>query len=436
MWHVLLSHTPLLYLVQSFWRDEAFSVLAAKESLGFIIARLGFEPPVYYTMLHFWIRVFGEGDIAARCLSLIGFVLATIVMIEWGAILYKKHWLAIYLPIFFFFNPMLLYYAFEVRTYAWYTFFSILTLYGYANKKWRLFVLAAVLGFYTHVYLLLFIGALGIHSLITDRKKTALWPFITIGLLIIPWLIKIGFEARRLSSSWYFPVDLQLVYSVLGNMFTGYEGTPWWGWHYTAILSLILVACALFALTDAKYRKRTLLFITFGAVPLVVIIGISFVKPLFVNRYLIPTTVAEVLVAVAALAAIKKSLIQKIAAGVLLLAVLWGNWWFPPQRPKPPMRDVLTQVNALAKSSDVILADNALIYLETLYYAKNRSRVYLYNPNHEPFPWYIGEALMTPSRMTDTYPMYPSRAFIVHQDATFDVAYRLPVNSIVAEPKK
>ena len=43
MWHILLTHTPLLYLTQSFWRDEAFYVLASERSLGFIVAKLGFE---------------------------------------------------------------------------------------------------------------------------------------------------------------------------------------------------------------------------------------------------------------------------------------------------------------------------------------------------------------------------------------------------------
>ena len=447
MWHILLTHTPLLYLTQSFWRDEAFSVLASERSLGFIVAKLGFEPPVYYTLLHFWIRIFGESDIAARCLSFIAYLLSTAVMIEWAKELYKKHWLSVYLPLFFFFNPMLLYYAFEVRTYAWYTLFATLTLYGYTNKKWGIFVAAAILGFYTHVYLLLFIGALFIHWLISTRpnpkhlltlikRDRALQSLIIIGLLMIPWLIKVVYELKLLTSSWYFPVNMQLVYSVLGNMFTGYEGTPWYGWIYTEYLSLILVGGALFALTDRKNSKRTVLFLLFGAVPLAVIIGISFIKPLFVNRYLIPSTVAEVLIITAAIAAIKNPILQKITAAGVFISIIWFNWWFPPQHPKQPLRDTLTQVNALIRNSDVILADDSLDYLETLYYARDRSRVFLYNPQHSPFPPYVGDALITPSRMVDDYPTYPSRAFIVHANATFDIAYRLPMGIKTVSLKK
>lgn len=438
MWHVLLSHTPLLYMTQSFWRDEAFSVLSAEHSLGFIVAKLGFEPPVYYTLLHYWLKIFGENDIAIRSLSFLGFGLATWIIIEWMAEMYKKHWLSYYAPALFFFNPMLLYYAFEVRTYAWYTFFATAMLYAYVHKKWKWFVVAAILGFYTHVYLLLFIGALGIHWLVTKKpnflelkhiiqKDPIFRSFAVICISFVPWLIKVALEWHMLRSSWYFPVNIQLVFSLLGNMFTGYEGTPWFGWQYTRYLSLVLLACAAVALTDKKNRPRTLLFILFTAIPLASIVGISFIKPLFVNRYLIPATVGEVLVLTAAIAAIRNPWVQKITAAVVMAGVLWINWWYPSQHPKVPIRETIYQINALMKPTDAIYADSSLDYLESYYYAKDRSRVFLYDPQHVAFPWYVGGALFDPKRIVDTYPTLPSRAFIVHTDATFDIAYEEPI---------
>src|SRR5260221_3193123 len=126
----LLRHTSLLYLTQSLWRDEAFSILSAEKSLSFLLPKLGFEPPVYYMLLHFWIKIFGRSELSTRGLSLLGFTLATIVVIHWGEKLFKKHWLSWFLPLFFFLNPMLLYYAFEVRTYGWDMFFATLSRYA------------------------------------------------------------------------------------------------------------------------------------------------------------------------------------------------------------------------------------------------------------------------------------------------------------------
>ena len=145
MWQILFTHTPLLYLTQSFWRDEACSVLAAKQSLSFIVTKLGFEPPVYYWLLHFFVRLFGDGDIGARIFSFIAFVGVTIVVIEWAAVLYKRHWMSTVLPALFFFNPMLLYYAFEVRAYAWYTLFSTLMLVSYMYRRWVWFTVFSIL---------------------------------------------------------------------------------------------------------------------------------------------------------------------------------------------------------------------------------------------------------------------------------------------------
>lgn len=438
MLNQLLSHTPLLYLVQSLWRDEAFSILASQQPLSFIATKLGFEPPVYYTLLHFWIKLFGTSEVAARSLSVLGFLMATILIIEWGHTMYKKHWLAWYLPLIFFLNPMLLYYSFEVRTYAWYTFFATAMLVTFIEKKWRWFIASAVLGFYTHVYLLPFFGTLVLHYLWTNKPtRKSLWTFIKkdkglhalaiASAFMIPWIVKIALEATRLKSSWYFPVDWQLVKSALGNLFVGYEGTPWYGWKYTYYLSLGIIGASLLALKDKAQRRRNLLFILFGALPLVVIIAASFIKPLYVNRYLLPVTIAEVLIVVAALAAIKQSLIQKIAAGAILAGILWFNWWYSPYHAKPPIRTTFEQIYTLEKPGDLILASDSLIYLEALYYAKDKSKVYLYNPNNNEFPWYVGDALITPSRMIRDYPIYPKRGFLVYPDTTFEIVYQMPL---------
>lgn len=445
MWNSLLTHTPLLYLVQSLWRDEAFSILVAERPISFILTKLGFEPPVYYAMLHVWIRIFGQSEISARALSLLGFTLATIIVIRWSAKAFKLHWLSFFTPIFFFLNPMLLYYAFEVRTYGWYIFFATAAVYAYSQSRWTWFVVASLLGFYTHTYFLLLLVPVGIHWLIYEHKrlkfswKTLSQPAIrAFGLIILgilPWMIKIILEASRLKNSWYFPVDMQLVYSVLGNMFVGYEGTPWYGWRYTQYLSYILIGSGFLALRDTRHLRRNALFALVSTIPLVISVGISFIKPLFVNRYLIPVTIAEVFIVVAAIYSIRNRLIQKVAAATCLLFVIWVNWWYPPHHAKLPIRDTITQIHSLMGDGDKIFAESSLIFLETRYYAKDRSRVFLYNPDNGVFPWYVGDAVVTQKDMAQDYPLYPSRAFLIHENGTFDIVYRTPAKQ-TSHPEK
>ena len=57
---------------QSFWYDEAVSVELARSPLSQILGGqakdLG-NPPLYPALLHLWMRLFGDGDAAARALS-------------------------------------------------------------------------------------------------------------------------------------------------------------------------------------------------------------------------------------------------------------------------------------------------------------------------------------------------------------------------------
>src|SRR3954466_3923268 len=53
------------------WLDEALTVNIAKLPLAKIPDALRHDgsPPLYYALLHFWMDVFGSGDLAVRALS-------------------------------------------------------------------------------------------------------------------------------------------------------------------------------------------------------------------------------------------------------------------------------------------------------------------------------------------------------------------------------
>ncbi|MCX6791788.1 MAG: glycosyltransferase family 39 protein, partial [Candidatus Gottesmanbacteria bacterium] len=228
MLQFLIQHSPLLYLTQSLWRDEAFSVLMALRPVSFIISHVSFEPPLYYLLLHFWIKIFGQSEIALRSLSLVAFTTATGIVIMWAEKLFRKHWLSWWLPLFFFFNPMLLYYGMEGRTYGWYILFAVLSLFAYTERRWVIWAIATILGFYTHSYFLIVPFAQIIHYIVTTRIRWKKDPMIRASAVsavcIAPWFVVLIRETSMFGHLWYFPVDLNLVTSVLGNLFVGYEG--------------------------------------------------------------------------------------------------------------------------------------------------------------------------------------------------------------------
>ncbi len=430
----LFTHTPILYFTQSVWRDEAFSILLAQQPLGSFITRIAFEPPFYYILLHYWMKIFGTGEIAVRSLSLLGFSFACIVAVFWAERLFRKHWLSWFFPVFFFFNPLLLYYAFEARAYGWYMFFAISSMFAYMERKFSWYIVTTTLGLYTHVYMVFVPFVQCIHyivfhvrrkerlSLSSFFKDQMIQSFLLVGLLFVPWFTKIIFDFQRLKESWYFPVDAQLVKSVLGNIFIGYEGTPHNLWPHTAKLSLILGTIAVTTLLWRKTRERNSFFFLMLTVPLAIMITISLFKPLFVMRYMMPAAIAQIFLITFAIERIKRAFWQKLAAAFALLSVVGFNLWYPAKHPKNDIRGALTQINAIATKNDVIMTDSPLILFETTYYSKN-SRVYWYNPRREPFPWYIGDIIVSNSQIAYDLPTYPTRTFILKNNGTFEVTY-------------
>jgi uncharacterized membrane protein len=421
----------LLYLTQSFWRDEAFSVLMASRSIPFIISHSSFEPPFYYSLLHFWMKIFGQSELSVRSLSLLAFTLATIIIISWSEKLFKKHWLSWWLPAFFFFNPMLLYYSMEARTYGWYILFATLSLWAYVRNRWMWWTFATVLGFYTHSYFLIVPFAEVIHYVWTRHVHWKKDPMVRAGIAaaicIAPWLVMLAREVSIFRHLWYFPVDANLVTSVLGNLFVGYEGTPWYLWTFTKVLSIPILFFAVLALRSHKTRQTARVFAAQIFFPLLVVIGISFVKPLYVNRYVIPVSIAEVVIISLGIHAIHNAKLQKVAGVLWLLFVVGFNIWYPNKHAKLDIRGTLKQVNAVKSKNDVVIADSPLIFFETIYYSTDKNRVYLYNPDNNPFPWYVGDVLISPSQMVTDYPPYPIRAFMIHANGTFDVVFRAPL---------
>lgn len=436
----LLYHTPLFYFIQSLWRDEAFSLLLAQRPLSSFITIITFEPPVYYILLHSWIRIFGAGEMAARSLSLLGFSLAVCVIIVWAKKIFRNHWLSWFSPVFFFANPMLLYYAFEIRSYGWYLFFVVVSLFAYTQRLRLLYVVATTLGLYTHTYMIFVLFVQCLHYLLTYfsdlRKKRPialvrdpmLQSFALVTLLYVPWLYKIVGDFSRLRESWYFPVDMQLIKSVIGNIFLGYEGTPWYLWHFTRWVSLGIVTASFAALVKRGTRNRNLLFFLLLYVPLSLIIGISLFKPIFVNRYVLFATVAEIFVVLFAIESIRHRALQRLAAAASLLFVVGFNVWFPGKYAKTDFRAVVSEINALAGKNDIVMTDNPLILFETMYY-RSDADVYWYNPGAAPFPWFVGDILVSGRQVVRDIPQYPLRAFLIHADGTFDIRYKTPIGN-------
>jgi len=419
----LYTHTPLLYFTQSLWRDEAFSVLIAEPGGWETIkmTAVDYNPPLYYLILHFWMKIFGQSEISLRSLSFIFFIALLFVVYQFSRKVFKGKWPYIVTALAAV-NPMLVYYGFEARMYSLYAFLTTASMYFFYTKKWKNYIFFTVCALYTQPFTVFVPMAQGVYLFLTKKlDKRMFLNLITPFLFYLPWIYVILQQFQRSGQMWIYPINLNLIGSVLGNLFIGYEGTPWFLWTYTKIFSLLMVIIFAAAMVKKDQRRKNLLFFLWLFVPLTLVLGISYFKPIFVNRYVITVSVAEIFLLVLGILTIPWKKIRILSTVFLLSLSVFFLIYLPAFIKKVNIRNTFALVNKLARSDDLILARSPLVFFESLYYSQDRSRVFLYNPNRVQLPGYLGITLIPISKQTDTFPTYPKRAFMIYENGDFEL---------------
>lgn len=203
------------------WLDEALSVNIASLPLGDIGAALRHDghPPLYYWLLHGWMEVVGDGDVAARTLS--GVLSVATLPLAWlaGRRIAGRPgacWAVVVVAL----SPYAVRYGTEARMYALVMF---LVAAGYLLLRsvldgatgWRLPVLALVTGalLWTHywsLYLLAVTGTLVLLRWWRDPSTrhasgAAVVALVAGGLTFLPWLPSFLEQAAHTGTPWATP---------------------------------------------------------------------------------------------------------------------------------------------------------------------------------------------------------------------------------------
>jgi hypothetical protein len=108
-----------LYTKSELWLDEALTVNTARLPLGAMFEQLRHDghPPLYYVLLHVWIKVFGEGNESVRSLSAV-FSIATLPLLWVAAKRYGGQACAAAAVILLATSPFAIRYSTETRMYS------------------------------------------------------------------------------------------------------------------------------------------------------------------------------------------------------------------------------------------------------------------------------------------------------------------------------
>lgn len=438
MLNFLFTQTPLSFFTQSLWRDEAFSYLLAK--MGIIkminLTAYDFNPPLYYFLLHYWIKLFGSSEIAIRSLSLL-FFCATIyiVYLFLTEILNLSNKKSFIYMILFLCNPLLLFFAFEARMYSLFAFLSALSFFALCKKRERLYFFVTLLGLYTHYFMVLVLISQLLFIILAKAKKIILLPLRQIAypfLVFIPWTLFILNKMPFSDVSWIPFSDPRTIFYFPSLILFGYQKN----FHYFPInkeliffllvgLSLLLIGLVISGfILMAKNRNSRLFWIAlclliWAFFPTLTSYLISFIKPIYVPRYLIFSTVGITFLFIFIISKMPK-LLAVVFAFVLLLSSVSFLTLKVVYEKKPDIRKTISEIKKLAKKDDFLYVTNELDFFTAQYYF-DENRVYIYGKTYDDIPDYVGKILIPKEKISTNLPVYPKKAFILKADLSYDI---------------
>jgi len=349
-----------------FWLDEAYSVTVARQPLWAIAPSLADEsgPPLYYLLLHGWIKLLGEGQDAVRLLS----VLCGVLLVPATARLARRvagergGLAAAFLMAA---TPMAVQFSQEARMYTLLPLLTVLA--GERLLVWlqdgmrgallaHALLLAAI--FYTHNWGLLVLPAAGAVALLYPGERIRGWLIAaSLALLLYaPWVPVLVTQVRDPSYQfirmiqtipwWQLPLRSLLIFAVgvgdIGGQATTLVPAPasylFAGWFLWLLVAPILSGVG---------RRESLALLLYTAVPPVAAaLFTALARPIYLlGRYeilILPVAIAAAGVAVAKMFRGRR-LSLLVAIWVLALAGLSVRYTAGVHRrfPEPIMTGVL-----------------------------------------------------------------------------------------------
>lgn len=335
--------------VQTVWLDEAFSIWLAQQPLVDMWAwliKIDQHPPLYYSLLHVWLLLFGDGQGAARALSALCsglaiplFYAASRYLLDQRAALLAALLLAL--------SSFHIRYAQEVRMYALLTLTVAATLYllmvvlfdERARQRqwpWVGLALAQAATMLTHNTATVFfplalnvaIGGAwlwklwqgGVSSLpvlnAVDFERRWLRTQLLAVALWLPWSIPFVIQSVLVDREfWIGPPTVGMVYEALHNFNLAFLW-PSWSPFFVVVNALWWVLAALGVCTLRQTPARAWLLGTLFLLPIVGELVVSLRRPIFSDRTLIWVTLPYLLLVASGMVWVVEAAVERAA-----------RWW-------------------------------------------------------------------------------------------------------------
>ena len=378
------------------WLDEAFSLWLGRQSIGPMldwIQGIDQHPPLYYLLLHTWVRIFGESELALRLLSAYLGILIIPVCYRLSRSLAGPRvagWTALLVTI----APFQVYFAQEVRIYTLLALLAGLALISFVRIlsgvregkvawAWVGYVLFSAAALWTHntaLFLPLAVNAIMLTLYLVRRwheggishitlPPPGRWVLAQCAILAAwaPWLPVMVRQSAAVYRHFWIPAPtLERVLGTLGVLWVGPVPLPavW-------TVGVALVWAGLVGLGIARLRTRptrlgivlALFLIPFGGELLV-----SLWRPIFYDRTLIWISLLLYILLGAGIAALRRWRLAWL--GALLVVFISGRalYEYHYHFEKEAWDAAAALVTERAQPGDVILFNAAWVQIPFDYY--------------------------------------------------------------------
>jgi len=306
--------------------DEAFSVRHASFTLKEVFSNVENEPhpPLYYIMLHFWMEIFGDSEIATRSLSVSFGIISILLMYFLGRLLFNRE-VGMIASLILAISPFHIGYSQESRMYslmAMLTLTSMLFFIRMMREKegrflWY-YLVSSILLIYSHIYGLFVILAQNIYVMVSQKKYISLkkWAVLQIILMVafILWtwvLVRqiIGInQGSYVNINWLPPANLSDLFST----FFSYA-------HYSLMMLAVFLLLSLSVLMTGKQESGAFLLLWLLTPILVPFMISALVFPIYHPKYTISASLASYMLVSRGINRIK----NKYLKGLLLATVIF-----------------------------------------------------------------------------------------------------------------
>lgn len=388
--------------------DDTFSIFLARRSPGEILMGTAADtmPPLYYLLLHFWMIVCQQAwfiRLFSVLLSLAAVWLVYRIGERWLG-RSAAGWSAFLAAI----SPLMIYHGQDVRMYAllvcaqlgYLWFFTLLWERDRDRRPsifllWVSLVACGTAAMYSHN---IAVFALASPSLFLFLRRQ--WKMLArlavaqlvIGLFALPWLVLVPAQIVKVQKAWTLPPPgvVEILQAVI--MFTASLPLVVPLMALALLLSLqvfIMIGIELGRAWKAGSEHRAgigFLLSVFGLPPVILFLASYIIKPVFIPRAFLVSSLAFDLLAGYIIASTWKRGVGKLLAGALVLAaaISLPTHYLYQEFPRSPYRQAANYLESVIAPGERVVHETKLSYFPAQFYAPELAQVFLADPPGSP----------------------------------------------------